>query len=158
MRSRSCTPSAQASGTALSSLGAKKSGDKSPHSKDSRPFAIAAGEAGVTVGGGSDIVSSGLKVRIRLLLLDLPCGSLRDFFPVVHDQKKTDQQDSTLTPPLERCSHRPPTELTARSHRFRSKHSAMHTGWRLVHIPRTAFTGRALERGRLAMFQRASRA
>jgi hypothetical protein len=37
------------------------------------------------------IISSGVKVRIRLLLVDLPCGSLRDFFPDVHDQKKTDQ-------------------------------------------------------------------
>ena len=35
-----------------------------------------------------DIVSSGVKVRIRLLLAGLPYGSLRDFFLGVHDQKK----------------------------------------------------------------------
>jgi len=62
------------------------------------------------------IVSSGVKVRIRLLLAGLPCGSLRDFFLVVHDQKKTVPQDSTLTPTLKRCSHRPPTELTSHGH------------------------------------------
>ena len=74
------------------------------------------------------MISSGVKVRIRLLLVDLPYGSLRDFFPDVHDQKKTDQQDSTLTPTLKRCSHRPPTELTSHGHLLGSKHSAMHTG------------------------------
>ena len=45
---------------------------------------------------GGEIGSSGVKVRIRLLLAGLPYGSLRDFFLGVHDQKKTVRQDSTF--------------------------------------------------------------
>ena len=55
--------------------------------------------AALTAGGGSDRVSSGVKVRLRLLLVGWPGGSLRDFFLAVQGQKTT-PQDSTLTPAL----------------------------------------------------------
>ena len=52
------------------------------------------------------IISYGLKVRIRLLLFELPCRLLRNFFLAIHAQKKQPQKGSTLTPPQKKFHYK----------------------------------------------------
>jgi hypothetical protein len=87
----------------------------------------------------------------------LPYGSLRDFFLGVHDQKKTVPQDSTLTPTLKRCSHRPPTELTSHGHQPQDQSTSHCTpagAW--LPSPIRPLPGEPCKRGWLAMLQGAA--